>query len=70
MGNKKSREVSILELIENVRTLIKDETNISPALKATLELLISVCLFLAEKRLAGNSKNSRAAPRGMERSGV
>jgi hypothetical protein len=58
MGNKKSRGINILELIENVRTLINDETNISPALKAALELLISVSMLLAEKRLARNSKNS------------
>jgi hypothetical protein len=30
MENKKSREVNILELIENVRTLIKNEGEESP----------------------------------------
>ncbi|MDR1960453.1 MAG: hypothetical protein LBQ54_15695 [Planctomycetaceae bacterium] len=41
---------------------IKDETNISSALKATLELLIGVCMLLAEKHLGRNSKNSSLPP--------
>jgi transposase len=58
----KEQEIDIYELIENARQQIKNESNLSPGLKATIELLIGVCLLLAGKRLARNSKNSNMPP--------
>jgi transposase len=58
MGNK----INIQETIENARKQIADEPNLSPALKATFELLVNLCLLLARKWLPNNSTNSNTPP--------
>jgi hypothetical protein len=50
--------INIQETIEKARKQIEDEPNLSPALKTTFELLINLCLLLAQKYLPKNSKNN------------
>jgi hypothetical protein len=45
MGNS----INIQETIEKARKQIENEPDLSPALKATFDLLINLCLFLAQK---------------------
>jgi transposase len=54
--------INIQEAIENVRKQIENEPNLSPALKTTLDLLINLCLILAQKSSSKNSKNSNIPP--------
>lgn len=49
------------QLMQNARQQIADESSLSPALKTTIELLITLCLLLL-KRLPKNSKNSSLPP--------
>jgi transposase len=49
-------------LIENARKQINNEPNLSPGIKALVEMLIAVIQLLAGKRLAKNSKNSGVPP--------
>jgi hypothetical protein len=58
MGNS----INIQETIEKARKQIEDEPNLSPALKTTFELLINLCLLLAQKWLPKDSKNSNLPP--------
>jgi transposase len=58
MGNS----VNIQETIEKAREQIENEPNLSPALKATFDLLINLCLLLSRKRLTKNSKSSSIPP--------
>ena len=58
MGNS----VNIQKTIEKAQKQIENEPNLSPALKATFELLINLCLLLVPKHLAKNSKNSNIPP--------
>jgi transposase len=54
--------INIQETIEKARKQLADEPNLSPALKATVDLLFDLCLLLAEKRLVKNSSNSSIPP--------
>jgi transposase len=54
--------VNIQETIEKARKQIENEPNLSPALKATFDLLIDLCLLLSRKWLTKNSKNSSVPP--------
>jgi hypothetical protein len=45
MGNR----INIQETIEKARKQLADEPNLSAARKATFDLLIDLCLFLAKK---------------------
>jgi hypothetical protein len=56
------QEINIHELIANARKQINDEPNMSAGLKATLELVLGVCLLLAGKCAVKNSKNSNLPP--------
>jgi transposase len=58
MGNR----INIQETIEKARKQTANEPNLSPALKATFDLLIGLCLLLAETRLVKNSSNSGIPP--------
>jgi transposase len=58
MGNN----INIQETIEKARKQIKNESNLSPALKTTFDLLIDLCLLLARKWFPKNSKNSNTPP--------
>ncbi|MDR1238635.1 MAG: IS66 family transposase, partial [Treponema sp.] len=58
MGNS----INIQETIEKARKQIGNEPNLSPALKTTFDLLINLCLLLAETRLVKNSSNSNIPP--------
>jgi transposase len=58
MGN----HINVHETIEKARKQIANEPNLSPALKATFESLIDLCLLLAQKWFPKNSKNSNTAP--------
>ena len=49
-------------MIENARNQINNEPNLSPGIKALVELLITVIQLLAGKRIAKNSKNSSVPP--------
>lgn len=49
------------QLMQSARQQIADEPNLSPALKTTLELLMTLCLLLLE-RMPKNSKNSSLPP--------
>lgn len=49
------------QLMQSARQQIADEPNLSSALKATLELLMTLCLLLLE-RMPKNSKNSSLPP--------
>lgn len=49
------------QLMQSARQQIADEPNLSPALKTTIELLITLCLLLLE-RLPKHSKNSSLPP--------
>jgi transposase len=63
MGKEtKEQEINIHELIANARKQINDEPNMSAGLKATLELVLGVCLLLAGKHAVKNSKNSNLPP--------
>jgi transposase len=54
--------ITIQETIENARKQLADEPNLSPALKTAIDLLINLCLLLAQKRLPKNSSNSSIPP--------
>jgi transposase len=54
--------INIQETIEEARKQIEEEPNLSPALKATFEVLINLCLLLAQNHLPKNSKNSNIPP--------
>jgi transposase len=54
----KGNESSIQEVIEKARKQIAEEADLSPALRATFELLINLVLLLVKKRLPKMSKNS------------
>jgi transposase len=56
------KSINIQETIEKARKQIENEPNLSPALKTTFELLINLCLLLAQKYLPKNSKNSNIPP--------
>jgi hypothetical protein len=56
------KRINIQETIEKARKQLADEPNLSPALKATFDLLINLCLFLAQKWLPKNSSNSNIPP--------
>jgi hypothetical protein len=58
MGN----DINIQETTENARKQIANEPNLSPALKATVDMLINLCLLLAEKWLVKTSSNSSVPP--------
>jgi transposase len=58
MGNS----INIQETIEKARKQIENEPNLSPALKTTFDLLINLCLLLAQKWLPKNSSNSNIPP--------
>jgi transposase len=58
MGNK----LNIQETIENARKQIANGPDLSPALKATVGLLINLCLLLGGKWLVKNSGNSNIPP--------
>jgi transposase len=58
MGNS----INIQETIEKARKQIENESGLSPALKATFDLLINLCRLLARKWLPKNSKNSNIPP--------
>jgi transposase len=58
MGNS----INIPEAIEKARKQIENEPNLSPALKTTFDLLINLCLLLAQKWLTKDSKNSNIPP--------
>jgi transposase len=58
MGNS----INIQETKEKARKQIGNEPNLSPALKTTFDLLINLCLLLAETRLVKNSSNSNIPP--------
>jgi transposase len=49
-------------LLENAQKQINDEPNLSPGIRALVELLIGVIQVLAVKRLTKNSKNSNIPP--------
>jgi transposase len=49
-------------LIENAKKQINNEPNLSPGIKALVEMLIAVIQLLAGKRLAKNSRNSSVPP--------
>jgi hypothetical protein len=51
MGNS----INIPEIIEKARKQLANEPNLSPALKATVDLLINLCLLLVQKRLLQKS---------------
>jgi transposase len=48
--------------IENVRKQIDCATDLSPSLKAAIELLIEICLFLVTQQSPKNSSNSSVPP--------
>ncbi|MDR1252707.1 MAG: hypothetical protein LBK62_11180 [Treponema sp.] len=50
MGNS----INIPEIIEKARKQPANEPNLSPTLKATVDLLINLCLLLVQKRLLTN----------------
>jgi transposase len=54
--------INIQETIEKARKQLVNEPNLSPALKATVDLLINLCLLLAQKWLPKNSSNSSIPP--------
>jgi transposase len=54
--------INIQETIEKARKQIENEPNLSPALRATIDLLINICLLLSQKWLTKNSKNSSIPP--------
>jgi transposase len=58
MGNR----INIQETIEKARKQLADEPNLSPALKTTIDLLINLCLLLAQKWIPRNSSNSNIPP--------
>jgi hypothetical protein len=58
MGNS----INIKETIEKARKQIENEPDLSPALKATFDLLINLCMLLAQKWLTKDSKNSNIPP--------
>jgi transposase len=58
MGNR----INIQKIIEKARKQIENEPNLSPALKATFDLPINLCLLLSQKWLAKASKNSSVPP--------
>jgi transposase len=62
VGNYIKEETDIPALIENAREQINKEANLSPGIKALVELLIAVIQILAGKRIAKNSKNSDVPP--------
>jgi hypothetical protein len=45
MGNS----INIQETIEKARKQIENEPDLAPALKATFDLLINLCMLLAQK---------------------
>jgi transposase len=56
------KKLNIPELIANARKQIDEEPHISAGLKTTLELVLTVCLLLADKLVTKNSKNSNLPP--------
>jgi hypothetical protein len=42
------KRINIQETIEKTRKQLADEPNLSPALKATLDMLIDLCLLLSQ----------------------
>ena len=54
-------KLSIAQTIENAKKLLAEEKNISPALKAVVELLVMIISLLAA-RLSLNSRNSSLPP--------
>ncbi|GHV80746.1 hypothetical protein AGMMS49944_25370 [Spirochaetia bacterium] len=61
MGENKNKE-SIQDIIENARKQIAEEKNLSPAIRATFDVLIALLSLLVEKRIPKNSKNSSIPP--------
>lgn len=57
----KSNKISVNETIQEVKTLLEQEKNISPALKAAIKMMILLVETLAG-RSASNSKNSSKPP--------
>jgi transposase len=58
MGNR----INIQETIAHAREQLAHEPNLSPALKTTFDLLIDLCLLLAQKWIPKNSSNSSIPP--------
>ncbi len=55
------RDINITSSLENIDTLLKKEKNISPSLRAAIELLVVIVTLMIE-RLKLNSKNSSTPP--------
>ena len=53
--------INISEIVEKTKTQLKEDTNITPALKISLEFILMVVVLLAE-RLGLRSKNSSIPP--------
>jgi transposase len=58
MGNS----INIQETIEKARKRVENESGLSPALKATFDLLINLRQFLVQKWFMKDSKNSNIPP--------
>jgi transposase len=58
MGNR----INIQETIEKARKQLANEPNLSRALKTPIDLLINLCLLLAQKWIPKNSSNSSMPP--------
>lgn len=55
------KDINVLELIENAKKSIEEDTGISKSTKATLELLLVLVSLFLEKKLK-NSSNSSIPP--------
>jgi transposase len=61
-GKTDGRASSVQSAIDNVRKLLAEDKSVTPALRAAIELLISMLSLMAERLIPRNSRNSSVPP--------